>query len=144
VISETNGTWNRVTVWQAGGKALYDASFGPGDRIPAMNMRDMDIADLNADGKKEIIVATSSGLIVALDHQCRKLWTKRLPEAATVMKCVASNMVIGCEDGTVVVLDGKGEMLLSDKVNGRLTCIDTIGSLVLLATSKGEIKAFKL
>jgi hypothetical protein len=53
-------------------------------------------------------------------------------------------MVIGCEDGTVVVLNGKGEVILSDRVNGRPTCIDTIGSLVLLATSKGEIKAFKL
>jgi hypothetical protein len=144
VISETNGTWNRVTVWQADGKALYDASFGPGDRIPAMNMRDMDIADLNADGRKEIVVATSSGLIVALDHQCCKLWTKRLTSAATVMKCVKNNVVAGCEDGTVVVLDGKGEMIRSDKVNGRPTCIVAIGSLVLLATSKGEIKALNL
>jgi len=104
----------------------------------------MDIADLDSDGKKEIVVATSSGLIVALDHQCRKLWAKRLPEAATVMKCVTSNMVIGCEDGAVVVLDGKGEMIRSDRINGRPTCINTIGSLVLLATSKVEIKALKL
>ena len=41
VISETNGTWNRVTVWRADGRALYDASFGPGERIPAKNMREL-------------------------------------------------------------------------------------------------------
>ncbi|MFC1712383.1 hypothetical protein ACFL6S_01875 [Candidatus Poribacteria bacterium] len=155
VISEINGTWNRVTVWQADGKALYDASFGPGDRIPARNMRDLDIADLNGDGKKEILAATSSGLIVVLDNQCRKLWTKRLASAATVMKCVTPKssagpwVIIGCEDGAVVVLDGKGELIRSDKVNGRPTCIDefgvsTIGSMVLVATDKGEVKAFKL
>ncbi len=155
VISEVNGTWNRVTVWQADGKALYDASFGPGDRIPAMNMRDIDIADLDADGRKEILVATSSGLIVVLDNQCRKLWTKRLASAATVMKCVTPKssdtpwVVIGCEDGTVVVLDGRGEVIRSGKMHGRPVCIDefaasSVGSMVLLATNKGEVKAFSL
>jgi hypothetical protein len=151
VISEINGTWNRVTVWQADGKALYDASFGPGNRIPARNMRDIDIADLNEDGKKEILAATSSGLIVALDHQCRKLWTRRLEKAATVMKCTTPKpwVVVGCEDGTVIVLDGEGEVIRSDKVDGRPTCIEEFhvsgtGSMILLATNKGEVKAFKL
>jgi hypothetical protein len=155
VISEVNGTWNRVTVWQADGKALYDASFGPGDRIPARNMRDIDIADLNADGRKEILVATSSGLIVVLDNQCRKLWTKRLAYAATAMKCVTPKssdtpwVVIGCEDGMVVVLDGRGEVIRSGRVHGRPVCIDefaalSVGSMVLLATNKGEVKAFNL
>jgi len=155
VISEVNGTWNRVTVWQADGKALYDASFGPGDRIPARNMRDIDIADLNADGRKEILVATSSGLIVALDNQCRKLWTKRLASAATVMKCVTPKssdtpwVVIGCEDGTIVVLDGTGEVIRSGRMHGRPVRIDefaasSVGSMVLLATNKGEVKAFSL
>ena len=48
VISEINGTWNRVTVWSAGGRALYDASFGPGERTPARNMRDLDVGDVGA------------------------------------------------------------------------------------------------
>ena len=155
VISEINGTWNRVTVWQADGKALYDASFGPGDRIPARNMRDIDIADLNVDGKKEILVATSSGLIVVLDNQCRKLWTKQLTNAATVMKCITPKssdtplIVIGCEDGTVLALNGSGEVISSGKMDGRPVCIDefaasSVGSMALLATDKGEVKAFNL
>ncbi len=53
VISEINGTWNRVTVWTRSGTALFDASFGPGERIPAMNMRDLEVADLDGDGKRK-------------------------------------------------------------------------------------------
>jgi len=154
VISEINGTWNRVTVWRADGRALYDASFGPGQRIMAKNMRDLDIADLNADGKKEIIAATSSSLIVALDHQCRKVWARRIDRPPTVMKCVTPPggktpwIVVGCEDGTIVVLDGQGRTIRTGKVTGRPTCIEALqtpaGPLVLMATSKGEVKGYTL
>ncbi|MGD8499391.1 MAG: hypothetical protein PVJ86_02015 [Phycisphaerales bacterium] len=154
VVSEINGTWNRVTVWRADGKALYDASFGPGERIPAKNMRDMDIADLDGNGKKEIVVATSSGLVVTLDHQCRKLWARRLANLPVVMKCVVPEpaqtawIVIGCEDGTIAVLDRTGKLVRSSKVTGRPTCIDTLNissdcPSVLFATDRGEVKAFE-
>ena len=147
VVSEINGTWNRVTVWATTGTALYDASFGPGRRIMAKNMRDLDIADLDRDGKQEILAATSSALVVALDHQCRKVWAKRLPSPATVMKCMAPKeavwIVVGCEDGSVLVLDGEGEIIRKDRVSGRPTCVASLDeSRVLLATTKGEVKLF--
>jgi hypothetical protein len=155
VISEINGTWNRVTVWQSNGKALYDASFGPGERIPAMNMRDLDIADINGNGKKEIVVATSLGLIVALDHQCRKLWARRLTSAPDILKCVVSPIsqtpliVIGCDDGTINVLDGAGQLVRLGKVSGRPTCVGVLSipsmhPMVLFATDSGEVKAFEI
>ena len=147
VVSEINGTWNRVTVWTATGTALYDASFGPGRRIMAKNMRDLDIADLDRDGKQEILAATSSGLVVALDCQCRKVWAKRLPSPATVMKCMTPQatawIVVGCEDGSVIVLDGEGAIIRRDRVSGRPTCVTSLDdSRVLLATTKGEVKLF--
>ncbi|UCD30041.1 MAG: hypothetical protein JSV03_06080, partial [Planctomycetota bacterium] len=155
VISEINGTWNRVTVWRADGQALFDVNFGPGESIPARNMRDLDIADLNGNDKKEILAATSSGMIVALDHTCAKIWARQLTSPPTVMKCVIPkpglqpSIVVGCEDGTVLVLDGWGEAIRSGKITG---CPTHIGVLMnssaeimpLLATDKGEIKAFML
>ena len=155
VISEINGTWNRVTVWQANGKALYDASFGPGERIPAKNMCDVDIADLNGNGKKEIVVATSSGLVVALDHQCRKLWARRLASAPEVLRCVVPPIpqtpwiAIGCDDGAINVLDGTGQLVRLGKVSGRPTCIGVLSipyahPVVLFATDSGEVKAFAI
>ena len=155
VCSEINGTWNRVTVWTAAGKPLYDASFGPGDRIPARNLRDMDVADLDGDGKKEIVVATRSGLVVALDCRCRKLWARRLASPPTVLKCfppaagVPARIVAGCEDGRVVMLDGQGKPSGQGSVQGRPTCIGALRQgaapqIVLLATAKGEIAGLRL
>ena len=153
VITDMNGAWNRVTVYTAAGKPLHDVSFGPGERIPNKNMRDLDIADLDGNGKKEIVSATSSGLVVALDCQCRKVWAKRLPSPATVMKIMRLDgkspwIVVGSEDGTVLVLDAKGDFIRRDRVNGAPTCIaaldesgDTQG--VLLATQKGEVRLFR-
>lgn len=153
VISEINGNWNRVTVWSATGKALHDASFGPGDRIPAKNMRDLDIADLDGDGKKEIVTATARGLVVALDNKCNKLWATRLPSPPTVMKCAAlegearSWIVVGCENGSVLALDGKGNPVRSAAINGWPTCVDVLRlsnarPMVLIASDKGEVRGF--
>ncbi|MBN1341437.1 MAG: VCBS repeat-containing protein [Phycisphaerae bacterium] len=156
VISEINGTWNRVTVWDRGGTALHDASFGPGERISltgnVKNMRDLDVADLDGDGKKEIVVATSSGLIVALDHQCGKIWATRLLSPPTVMKCVTppgmktSRILVGCDDESVIELDHGGKPMRSTKIIGRPTCIDVLTvdgkPVVLIATGNGQVVGF--
>ncbi|MBN1419965.1 MAG: VCBS repeat-containing protein, partial [Planctomycetes bacterium] len=155
VVSEINGTWNRVTVWSADGRALHDASFGPGERIPAVNMRDLAIADLDGDGRKEILAATSRGMIVALDAECRKVWARRLESPPVVMEAVRANaagapwIVIGCEDGTVLALDGRGERIRVGRVTGRPAGIEILPAgtghpdpLVLLATERGEIRGF--
>ena len=91
VISEINGTWNRVTVWNENGAALYNANFGPGNRIPSQNMRDLDVGDLDGDGKKEILAATSKGFVVALDARCNRVWTRRLHSPPTVLALLRAN-----------------------------------------------------
>jgi hypothetical protein len=153
VISEINGTWNRVTVWTRNGKALYDASFGPSERIPAKNMRDLEVADLDGDGKKEILAATSSGLVVALDHRCRKLWAQRLSSPPVLMKCSQSKasarplILVACEDGSVQALNASGEPARGGQLNGVPTCVTSLtgpseGQRIGFGTSKGEIKWF--
>ena len=167
VVSEINGTWNRVTVWTVDGKPLYDASFGPGARIsgpgtrfPTKNMRDLDIADLDGDGKKEILAATSSGLVVALSHKCEKVWATKLPAPPAVMKVMTGKngdrpngrsvpifpqIVVGCQGGSVYVLDAKGAIVRTGQITGtptRVTALDDAS--VLLATDKGEVKRFNV
>jgi len=108
-------------------------------------VRDLDIADLDGDGRKEILTATCNGLVVALSHRCEKIWAKRLPSPPTVVKAVGAQVFVGCEDGTVVVLNGKGEMIRTGKVSGRPTHVEAMstdsGTLMLLGTDKGELKA---
>ncbi len=148
IASEINGTWNRITVWSDTGAPLYNAQFGPGSPIPTQNIRDLDMTDLDGDGKKELVTATSGGLVVALNARCEKVWAKRLPSPATVLKCVKNETFVGCEDGTVAVLNNQGELIRSDKIAGRPTNIETTTNatnepLLVLVTDKGEVKAFK-
>jgi hypothetical protein len=154
VISEINGTWNRVTVWTKSGKPLYDASFGPGERIPVKNMRDLEVADLDGDGKKEILAATSAGLLVALDHECRKLWARRLASPLVLMQCVKSQasakplLLAACEDGSTLALDASGQPVREGQLDGAPTCVAVAtdpagGQWVLFGTSTGEIKALQ-
>jgi hypothetical protein len=39
----------------------------------------MDVADLNGDGKKELVVGISEGLVVALSNECQRMWSTRVP-----------------------------------------------------------------
>lgn len=155
VISETNGTWNRVTVWSATGQPLFDASFGPGERIPAKNMRDLEVADLDGDGKQEILAATSAGLLVTLDHQCRKRWARRLASPPVLMKCIPRNasgeplILVACENGIALTLDADGQPDRAGQLGGVPTCIAAAmdpsgGRRIWLGTNRGEIKAFQV
>ena len=148
VISEINGTWNRVTVWNENGTALYSANFGPGNRIPAQNMRDLDVGDLDGDGKKEILTATSKGLVVALDARCNRVWIRRLHSPPTVLAFLRANdaswVVTGCEDGSIVVLNGDGEIRGLGKVSGKPASILRVGDGVVVATHGGEVTGWKI
>ncbi|MDE2998397.1 MAG: hypothetical protein OXU79_04880 [Gemmatimonadota bacterium] len=148
VVSEINGTWNRVTVWTEDGRALHNVHLGPGQRIPADNVRDFDVFDLDGDGRKELLAALSGGLILALDHRCEKVWSRRLPSPPAVMAAVraesGARVVAGCEDGTLVVLDGVGEVVRSGRLTGRPTCIETFDGTVVVATDEGQVSGWRV
>ena len=150
-----NGTWNRVTVYSEEGAPQYNAQFGPGaSNAPRAQMRDMDLADLNADGKKEMLVGTSEGLVVALSNECQKVWSTRMPSPPMSIKSVTPRgtklpwIVVGCDDGTVAALDGQGQIIRLGKVTGRPNQIEALdtpaGPVAVLATDKGEVKGFKI
>ena len=143
VVSEINGTWNRVTVWAEDGTPLYNANFGPGESIPAQNVTDLDVGDLNGDGKKEIVAALASGYVIALDHRCERIWAEKLANAPAVLQCVDGEIWVGCEDGALRVLDGGGEVVRRGEMKGRPTRIERLGDGVLLGTAEGEVKWLK-
>jgi hypothetical protein len=155
VATTINGTWSRVTVYSEEGAPLHNAQFGPGaNNAPRAQMRDMDVADLDGDGKKEIVVALAEGLVVALSNECQKLWATRLPSPPVSLKCVvppgakAPWIVVSCDDGTVAALDEKGALLRLGKTAGRawqIAAVETAaGPLAVLATDKGEVKGFRI
>ena len=153
VVSAINGTWNRVAVWDAAGKPLANAQFGPGVTGVRTNLRALDVADLDGDGKQEIVVGLAGGLVVALDRQCRKAWARALPSPPVALRCVRPGagvpwVVVGCDDGTLLALDGKGEVLRAGKVAGRPVEMQVLatpaGPLLVVATDKGDVAGFRV
>jgi hypothetical protein len=155
VVSEINGTWNRVCVWAVDGKPMHAANFGPGPRIPARTMRDIDVGDLDGDGKKEIVAATSYRMVVALDGQCNKLWARRLASPAQVLTCVRpkgaprARIVLGCDDGRVRVLDAAGNLIGQGDAGARPTCIEGLSNAegeerVVIGTNTGGVSIFAI
>ncbi|MDP6775227.1 MAG: hypothetical protein QGI83_00515, partial [Candidatus Latescibacteria bacterium] len=148
VVSEINGTWNRITIWAEDGTPLHNVHLGPGQRIPTKNVRDLDLADLKEDGTMQILAALSSGLILALDCRCDRLWSFGLPSPPTVLACVGagegSRIVSGCEDGTLVVMDREGTVVRTGQVKGAPTCIQAIGREVMISTDAGEVSGWPI
>ena len=125
------------------------------EEVGVLRFRDTGIGkpgktDLDGDGKKEILAATSRGMVVALDHACRKAWVQRLECPPEVLKWAAPEpggapwIFVGCEDGSVIVLDGGGNLLRHGRVSGKPTCIEGMVALILLATDRGEVKGFQV
>jgi hypothetical protein len=150
VVTAVNGTWNRVTVYSEDGRPQHNAQFGPGPgNSPREYLRDFDVADLNADGKHELLVAVASGLVVALSHDCQKLWSVRLSSPPVSVRCCTLDggrktvVVAGCEDGSVSVLDDQGRQCGRGQVTGRPTHMllsDEAGvSQVVFATDRGDV-----
>lgn len=155
IATAINGTWNRVTVYSEQGQPRSNAQFGPGpSNAPRAHMRDMDVADLNGDGKQEIVVGISEGLVVALSHDCQRIWATRLPGPPLSLRWIKSPraktplLVVGCDDGTVAALNTRGSLIQLGQVTGRPTCRETLpapaGPLAVLATDQGEVKGFKI
>ena len=143
VVSEITGAWNRVTVWDLQGKPLYNVQFGPGARDGGRDIRDLDLGDLGG-GKKEIVAALSSGLVVALNSHCEKLWSKRLASPPVVLKVAGKSVVVACENGSVFALNNRGDILREGRLNGRPTKIQSLAAtpLVFVGSEKGEVKSF--
>ncbi len=151
VVSAVNGLWNRLTIFTESGKPLYNAQFGPGVKDPRMNMRMVDIGDLDDDGKQEIVVAHYSGYLTVLDAKANKIRAISFPSPPTVVKIVKDAgktwICVGCEDGTVTALDNLGNCLKEGKVNGRPIDMKVLltpkGLLSVIVTDQGNVSGFQ-
>jgi outer membrane protein assembly factor BamB len=145
VVSEINGTWNRITVWSADGTPKYNLQLGPGDPIPARNVRDVDLVDVNEDGLPEIVAALSGGLVLCLTGRCEPLWARRLVSPPSVLSGLGGDggVLVGCEDGSVLRLDGTGEVVAQRSAEGRPRHAASMPGAVVLGTDAGQVVAIE-
>jgi hypothetical protein len=148
LVTAINGTWNRVTTYDRKGQPLHNAQFGPGPgNTFRAYLRDLKTAPWGEGGRRVILTATHEKLVVALDHECRKLWSRALPAAARRLLVggpEGKQLLAGCDDGSLLVLDERGELRAAGKVagrvehllalpNGQVIVVDATGSLARVA-----------
>jgi len=155
VVCAVNGSWSRVTVYARNGAPRGNAQFGPGEPLSVVepgkaqkSIRDLELIDCA--GTKRLVVGTSRGAVVALDHQCNRIWAERLDAPPTVIRSLASAnaghelLAIACEDGGLVVLDGDGRITHAGQVTGVPTCAATLKDALFVATDQGVVQGFRL
>ncbi len=146
LVSATNGRWNRVTVFNRNGQPQFNAQFGPGPTTAFREcLRDLECADLDGDGKPEILTATWEGLVVALDGRCRLRWSRRLPSPPRRLHIVERKgqlptVLCGCDNGSLVLLDAAGGVRATGRTPGRvLAFLDLPDGQVLAATTQARL-----
>jgi hypothetical protein len=124
LVTAVNGTWNRVTTYDRAGQPLHNAQFGPGPgNTFRAYLRDLKTAPWGEGGRRAILTATHERLLVALDDQCRKLWSRALPTAARRLLVAGPDgkrVLAGCDDGSLLLLDERGELRAAGKVAARV------------------------
>jgi hypothetical protein len=124
LVTAINGTWNRVTTYDRQGQPLHNAQFGPGPgNTFRAYLRDLKTAPWGEGGRRAILTATHEKLLVALDCECRKLWSRALPSAARRLLVGGPDgkrVLVGGDDGSLLVLDDHGEFRAAGKVAGRV------------------------
>jgi hypothetical protein len=151
VVSEINGFWNRITVWDLDGRARANAHLGPGRQIPYRNLRDLVVEDLDGDGRCEVAAALDSGLVALLDCRLERRWSTRLPSPPEVLLPVPGPagrpvLLAACEAGEVVQLAADGALVARGAVVGRPVAGCVLpragGALAAVATDAGRLCAF--
>jgi hypothetical protein len=153
VVAAIDGIWNRVSIWDREGKPRASVNFPPGEGPLYRNLPGVEIGDLEGDGKAEILVATAGRGLVALDHRCERIWSRRLPATPTLLQFVPAStgqpsaIVVGQEDGSLLVFDGKGRIVGQARVEGRPARAALLprgdhGPMLVIATDSGHVAFF--
>jgi hypothetical protein len=151
VVSEINGFWNRITVWDLDGRPRCNAQIGPGRQIPYRNVRDLVVEDLDGDGRCEVVAALDSGLVTLLDCRLERRWSVRTSTPPELLLTIprpggGAALLAACEGSEVVQFDAAGAVTARAVVDGCPVagCVlsASAGPLAVVGTASGQISAF--
>jgi outer membrane protein assembly factor BamB len=102
-------------------------------------------ADLNGDGRPEVLVASGTGYLYCLDAAGALLWQRRLGLAVHDVALAGGLIIAGTEDGEVHALDAKGNPVWSRSVGAAVTKLAPLpvtgGSAVVVGLADGRLLA---
>jgi hypothetical protein len=146
VIFTLSGHWNELRAYSGSGKILWMKSFGPDKGGGAPFMSAIEVSDLNGDGRKEIIVATKKGWVIAFDHLGNQLWGKSFDSGVTSLSTNENHRLLaaGCEDGALVLLDAAGRQVAGGDMKAAVTSVVFSDNGVTAGSAKGIVGHFDL
>lgn len=147
VVAGIDGVWNRVSVWKTDETPLATVNLPPGEGPLYRNLPGVGTGDLDGDGKKEIVVATNGRVLVALDYNCVRRWSRRLPATPTVLVVApdprGASIFVGHDDGSILLFDGQGRIAGQAQVEGRPARAALLpGGRVAIGTDRGQLAVF--
>jgi hypothetical protein len=151
IVSAINGTWNRISVYSENGKPLENVQIGPGSKEPRANITMMHAADVNGDGKSEIVFGLSAGYLNCLDYRSEKLWSLSLPSIPVLTRIVTLKEKEGwvcaaCADGTILAVNSKGVITARTLIEGKPSDIQIMsspaGPVAVITDENGNVYGF--
>lgn len=116
VMSEINGVWNRITVWNTTekhtdsggwwmgrlpdhdldpdvprGKPMSGIVFGPGQLTPAKTVLAVDVGKLSGKAGADIVVSLVNGVVLAMTGTCEILWSKTSASPIDFLKTLTTS-----------------------------------------------------
>jgi hypothetical protein len=124
VVYTLSGHWNELRVYEASGAVRWMKYFGP-DKAGGTFMSALELADLDGDGLKEILVGTKSGWLHIFDRRGNLVWQRHFDGGITAVSVddVRRRIAVGCSDGSLVLLDAGGSQLAVGKFDGVVTTV---------------------
>ncbi|MBN1674779.1 MAG: VCBS repeat-containing protein [Kiritimatiellae bacterium] len=159
VITTITGHWNELRVWDGGTtkpewlhSPLWMKYFGPDTggwqnvkNISNRFMKALEVADLNGDGKKEVIVGLKIGWVHVYDHAGNKVWSRFLEKGVRCLKATPGGLAVGLSDGRLLLLNGGGRTVRTADLGAsveKLTIVN--GNGLVAGTRNGTLAAFAL
>jgi hypothetical protein len=145
VIYTLSGNWNELRVYGSSGAISWMKYFGPDQAVGGF-MTALETADLDGDGRQEILVATRMGWLHVFDSRGGLRWQRRFNAGITSLAVAGPirRLAVGCSDGSVLVLAGDGATLASDNLASPPRSMALTRSGLVVGTETGLVRSYSL
>ncbi len=146
VIYTLNGHWNELRVYDGTSQRLLRAHyFGPG-KCQETFMRGLEVADLNGDGKKEILTATKMGWICTFRADGLPLGQHRCESAVEHLRRFEDKdrALVVLDNGTYFIIDSQGNVLCRYTQMPSPRALLLLGRRLIVGDDRGRLTEFNL
>jgi hypothetical protein len=140
VVYTLSGNWNELRVYEGSGRIRWMKYFGP-DKAGGAFMTALEVVDLDGDGLKEVLTGTKMGWLHAFDRRGNLLWQRRFVAGISGLTACGDTgrVVVGCEDGALLLLDGAGNLLAAAHLDGAVRALLNTPRGVIVGSETGLV-----